>query len=112
MLCLAYKANGGTPAKFYLERVAGMEFSNLQFYGEKMRHQISQKRFSEATKALGDPALEEKVASFSSQNGKNIELSSFVRFLSEAGLDRASTMCYLRKLGIDDLAIVNAYEIS
>jgi hypothetical protein len=112
MLCLAYRANGGTPAKFYLERVDGMEFGNLQFFGEKMRHQISQKRFLEVTKALNDPELQEKVVAFSSQNGKNMEVSSFVRFLGEAGLDRASIVCYLRELGMDDLTIVNAYEIS
>ncbi len=110
MLCLAYKSNPTSPSKFYMERISGMEFGNLHFSGENMRRQISQKRFLDITGSFHDPDLKERIISFSIQNGKNIEISSFVRFLTEIGLDRVSVVCYLRQLGIDDLTIVNAYE--
>jgi hypothetical protein len=110
MLCLAYKGSQGSPCKFYIEKVSGMEFGKLHLIGEKMRCQISQKRFIEVTNSLNSVTLKERILSFSLQNGKNLEICSFIRFLAEIGLDRASIVCYLRQLGVDDLTIVNSYE--
>jgi len=112
MLCLAYKANNAIPSKFYIERISGMEFGSAYFSGEKMKHQISYKRFLDVTDLFLSPSLREKVASFAIQNGKNMEVSTFIGFLTEIGLDRTAVVCYLRQLGIDDLTIVNAYELT
>lgn len=110
MLCLAYKRNSASPPKFYIEKISGIEFGSLHFSGGKMKHQISYRKFIDVTGLLLNQDLRERVASFAIQNGKNIEISTFVGFLTEMGLNRTSVVCYLRQLGIDDLTIVNAYE--
>ncbi len=110
MAYLAYKDKATHQSKFYIERICGMEFGNLCFSGEPMKHRISYKKFLDITGRLIDPHQKERITSFASQNGKNIEVPSFVRLLEELGLDRPAIVCYLRELGIADISIVNAYE--
>jgi len=110
MLYLAYKGKVAHPSRFYLERVSGMEFGNLCFSGGTMKCKLSYRKFLDVTDQLIEPHLKERIISFVSQNGKELELSVFVRFLEEAKLDRAAIVCYLRELSIPDISIVNSYE--
>lgn len=110
MLCLAYKGGSTDQSKFYIEKISGIDLGYIQFSGEKMKHQISYKKFLDVTNLSLTSPLKERVASFAIQNGKHLEVSSFIRFLTEIGMDRPSTICYLRELGIDDVTIVNGYE--
>jgi hypothetical protein len=110
MLHLSYKENKGQPSKFCIERILGTEFGRMLINGDSMRYELSYKKFLEITESLCEGTLKDKAASFALQNRKGLDLTSFVRFLSEAGLDRPGIVCYLREIGIYDYDIVAAYE--
>jgi ABC-type dipeptide/oligopeptide/nickel transport system ATPase component len=110
MLSLAYKGNTGGSSSFYIKKISGIEFGRLKMMCGTMKYEISYQRFLAVTELLCDMHLKDKIASFALQNQKSIDVESFIRFLGETGLPRADIVFYLRELGIDDLAIVNAYE--
>lgn len=110
MLCLAPKAGASGSSRFCIERISGMEFGRIRISGGSMKHEISYAKFLGVTDLLDRGLLRDKITSFVLQNRKSIDVPSFVRFLTKAGMDRPAIVCYLRELGLDDLTIVSSYE--
>jgi DNA helicase HerA-like ATPase len=111
LICLAAKEGSMEQSRFYLQKVSGIEFGRLNIIGINMKHEMSYRKFLELTSLFGGP-LKEKIAEFAIQHGKRIEVVPFVGFLTELGMSRGTVVSYLRELGLDDLTIVNSYELA
>lgn len=111
MICLSAKAGSTEQSRFYLERISGLEFGRLNLVGINMKHEMSYRKFLEITGIYGG-LMKERITEFALQHGKRIESVSFVRFLTESGMSRSTAVSYMRELGLDDLTIVNSYELA
>ncbi len=108
MLSLAYKGSQ-MPSKFFIEKVCGVEHGLVTLRGIGMK-KVNYGVLEEVSESMLGMQRKEKVLAFVAENGREIGIKPFVKFLHGTGLSRPDVVCYLHELGISDREIVDAYE--
>ena len=108
MLSLAYKGSQ-QPSKFFIEKVSGVEHRLIMLRGIGMK-KINYGVLERVSDEMLGAQQKEKALAFVEENGREIGIKRFVKFLHGIGLSRPDVVCYLHKIGISDREIVDAYD--
>ncbi len=109
---LSFKKENSRLKRFFIKKIDGLPiYSHRIYIGDKMELEISDEKFELATRNMQiENKARLKIANFVEENGNNIEITAFMQFLTSIGISRAEIVSYLKRMGVSDAVIVEAYE--
>ncbi len=108
---LSFKNENNRLKRFFIKKIDGLPiYSHRIYIGDKMELEISNEKFELATRniGIGNEAML-RITNFVEENENNIEIAAFLQFLASLGISRAEIVSYLKKMGINDAVIIEAY---
>ncbi|MGC8478627.1 MAG: ATP-binding protein [Candidatus Micrarchaeia archaeon] len=107
---LSYK--NGTAKPFFVDKVDGFLVGVARLnYGGNMHMEIPFEQIENIAKRLGlSQKQSEDIRAMAEEAEGEIDIVEFIRKLLSIGLDRPTVISFFRLLGLNDIAIVRAYE--
>ena len=112
LLMQRLRVNSGMQTSTIIKQVSGFDYSTCNIVGGKMDFKIANNIFLKETEAM-DTSKENisKIVSFMEQNGRNVELSSFIKYLIALGIQRYEIVRYLRSIKVNDIELAEAFDL-
>ena len=102
---------GGAAASFFIDKIDGFEINMFCINDGRMRIEIPMERISEAAERLGmDANAREGIRAFIENGERKLDIVELARYMISKGFDRPTIVAFMRLLGIEDIAIIRAYE--
>ncbi|MGI0100598.1 MAG: ATP-binding protein, partial [Candidatus Micrarchaeaceae archaeon] len=111
LVSVALKENKSKASRFFIGSTDGIPSSfYFMLHGGKMHNRISHRLFVNSTKMLhANSNAKERIMNFVAENGNGIDDAQLIRLMAGMDIERAEIVYYLRKLGLKDMDIANAF---
>jgi len=110
---LGYSNQAMQQSRFFIEKVDGANLKLVSIRGVKMSIELSSKRFFKVTEAqFGGGAALAKLHVLVEESGGKLDACPIISALISLGFNRADIVPYLKELGLPDIEIIWAFEIS
>lgn len=111
MLSIALREKNNLISKFFIENLDGIHIYDYKIRGGKMQNRISHKLMMESINGMNiGSEPKDAILNFLTENNNEVDDTRLIECMLRLGIDRPAIIAFLRALGLDDFAIVSAYE--